>query len=169
MKIAFIASYPPRECGIGTFTRNLYHSLTDNKGEGSPSNTGVVIAMKDTEEDYDYPDEVKFEIAQEQQGEYIEAAKFINISGADICVLEHEFGIYGGQNGVYILPLLHRLEIPLIVTLHTVLKTPSYNEKAILSEICKMAEKVIVMSNKAVEFLTDIYSIPAEKIEIIEQ
>jgi glycosyltransferase involved in cell wall biosynthesis len=168
MKIAFIASYPPRECGIGTFTRNLYHSLTDNKGEGSPSNTGVVIAMKDTEEDYDYPDEVKFEIAQEQQGEYIEAAKFINISGADICVLEHEFGIYGGQNGVYILPLLHRLEIPLIVTLHTVLKTPSYNEKAILSEICKMAEKVIVMSNKAVEFLTDIYAIPAEKIEIIE-
>ena len=120
MKIAFIASYPPRECGIGTFTRNLYRSLTNNKGEGEPTNTGLVIAMNDTEEEYDYPEEVKFEIAQEQQGDCIEAAKFINISGADICVLQHEYGIYGGQNGVYILPLLHRLEIPLIVTLHTV-------------------------------------------------
>ncbi|WP_234406872.1 glycosyltransferase family 4 protein [Prolixibacter bellariivorans] len=82
--------------------------------------------------------------------------------------MEHEFGIFGGQSGVYILPLLHRLEVPLIVTLHTILKTPSYNEKAILREICKMAQKIVVMSHKATEFLTSIYDVPKEKIALIE-
>ncbi len=167
MKIAFIATYPPRECGIGTFTRNLFNSVTACQDDGT-QNLGMVVAMNDTDEAYDYPPEVKFSIRQEQQGDYIEAAKVINFSGADICIMEHEYGIYGGQNGVYILPLLHRLEVPLIVTLHTVLKTPSYNEKAILTEICKMAEKVVVMSNKAVEFLTTIYNVPESKISLIE-
>lgn len=82
--------------------------------------------------------------------------------------MEHEFGIFGGQSGVYILPLLHRLEIPLIVTLHTVLKNPSYNEKAILQEICRMAHKIVVMSHKAIKFLTEIYQVPDEKITLIE-
>ena len=74
----------------------------------------------------------------------------------------------GGQNGVYILPLLHRLEIPLVVTLHTILKTPTYNEKAVLQEIGKMAQKIVVMSQKAIEFLVDIYDVPREKIALIE-
>jgi glycosyltransferase involved in cell wall biosynthesis len=164
MKITYIGTYPPRECGIGTFTQDLFKAMIDKDWQ----HEGIVIAMDDQEESYDYPEEVKFKIRQEQQGDYIEAAKFINLSGADICILEHEFGIFGGQNGVYILPLLHRLEIPLIVTLHTVLKTPSYNEKAILSEICKMATKIVVMSHKAVNFLTSIYNISPEKIEFIE-
>src|SRR5882757_9467771 len=128
MKIAFIGSYPPRECGIGTFTQNLFKAMTSHKEDTGELHEAVVIAMDDQEESYDYPEEVQFTIQQEQQGDYIEAARFINLSGADVCVLEHEFGIFGGQNGVYILPLLHRLEIPLIVTLHTVLKSPSYNE-----------------------------------------
>ena len=98
----------------------------------------------------------------------MQAAKYINLSGADLCVLEHEFGIFGGQNGVYILPLLHRLEVPLIVTLHTILKSPSYNEKAVLQEICKMASQIVVMSHKAIEFLVSIYDLPQEKIAFID-
>ncbi|MCX6325999.1 MAG: glycosyltransferase, partial [Bacteroidia bacterium] len=78
------------------------------------------------------------------------------------------FGIFGGQNGVYILSLLHRLEIPLVVTLHTIIKTPSYNEKAVLVEICKMANKIVVMSHKAIEFLTTIYNVDKRKIVYIE-
>jgi glycosyltransferase involved in cell wall biosynthesis len=163
MKIAFIGTYVPRECGIGTFTRDLYLSMT-----GSGKNEGIVVAMDDREDSYDYPPEVKLTIQQQQQVDYIEASRFINLCGADICVLEHEFGIFGGQSGVFILPLLHRLEIPLIVTLHTVLKNPSYNEKAILVEICKMAAKVVVMSHKAVEFLTEIYNVPLSSISLIE-
>ena len=117
---------------------------------------------------YEYPEEVKLTIKQEYQEDYLKAVKFINLSGADLCILEHEFGIFGGQSGVYILPLLHRLEVPLIVTLHTILKAPSYNEKAILKEICKMAHKIVVMNRKAIEFLTSIYNVPKEKIVLIE-
>src|SRR5688572_22838054 len=149
MKIAFIATYPPRECGIGTFTQNLFSAMTNRGKDLRKQHEGVVIAMDDQQESYDYSDDVQLTIRQEQQGDYIEAARFINLSGADVCILEHEFGIFGGQNGVFILPLLHRLEIPLIVTLHTVLKTPSYNQKAIMVEISKMAARLVVMTQKA--------------------
>ncbi|MDP2422730.1 MAG: glycosyltransferase family 4 protein, partial [Bacteroidales bacterium] len=132
------------------------------------SREGFIIAMNDHELTYDYPDEVKLTIRQEHQRDYLSAVKFINLSGADLCILEHEFGIFGGQNGVYILPLLHRLEIPLIVTLHTIVKAPSYTEKAVLQEICKMAHKVVVMSHKAIKFLTSIYNVDKGKIVFIE-
>jgi glycosyltransferase involved in cell wall biosynthesis len=168
MKIAFIGTYPPRECGIGTFTQNLFSAMTNRGKDSRKQHEGIVIAMDDQEDSYDYSDDVQLTIRQEQQGDYMEAARFINLSGADACILEHEFGIFGGQGGVYILPLLHRLEIPLIVTLHTVLKNPSYNEKAILTEICKMAARIVVMTHKAVEFLTDIYGVPAARIKLIE-
>jgi glycosyltransferase involved in cell wall biosynthesis len=167
MKIAFIGTYPPRECGIGTFTNNKFMAMVDTDDNGGESHEGMVIAVSDHENNYDYPEEVSFTIRQNQQTDYIEAAGFINRSGADICILEHEFGIYGGQGGIYILPLLHRLEIPFMAVFHTVLKTPSYNEKAILTEISKMAARTVVMTQKAKEFLLDIYHVPKEKIKVI--
>jgi glycosyltransferase involved in cell wall biosynthesis len=168
MKIAFIGTYPPRECGIGTFTNNLLDSVLYTRKAEKGNFEAFVVAVDDHNLTYDYPPEVKLKISQENQQDYLKAAKYINLSGADICVLQHEFGIYGGQNGVYILPLLHRLEIPLVVTLHTILKTPTYNEKAVLQEIGKMAQKIVVMSLKAIEFLVDIYDVPREKIALIE-
>jgi glycosyltransferase involved in cell wall biosynthesis len=175
MKFAYIGTYPPRECGIGTFTMNLFNSMVMNPASRQAGNKtvkdsseGFIIAMNDHEQTYDYPEEVLLTIRQEHQRDYLSAVKFINLSGADLCILEHEFGIFGGQNGIYILPLLHRLEIPLIVTLHTIIKTPSYNEKAVLVEICKMANKIIVMSHKAIEFLTTIYNVDKKKIVYIE-
>ena len=168
MKIAYIATYPPRECGIGTFTNNLFKSMLARNGIKEQKHEGFVVAINDNDLSYKYPEEVKLTIRQNHQEDYLKAVKYINLSGADICVLEHEFGIFGGQSGVYILPLLHRLEIPIIVTLHTILKAPSYNERAILQEICKMATKIVVMSHKAVEFLTSIYDVPQDKIALIE-
>jgi glycosyltransferase involved in cell wall biosynthesis len=168
MKLAYIATYPPRECGIGTFTKNLFDSMLRNDESRDNGHEGFVIAMNDNNLTYEYPVEVKLTIRQERQEDYLQAVKFINLSGADLCVLEHEFGIFGGQSGVYILPLLHRLEVPLIVTLHTILKSPSYNEKAVLQEICKMAHKIVVMSHKAIEFLIEIYGVPKEKIVFIQ-
>ena len=168
MKIVYIGTYPPRECGIGTFTMNLYKSMLINNDASETKVEGFIVAMNDQEQTYNYPEEVKLVIRQEHQRDYLEAVKFINLSGADICVLEHEFGIYGGQNGIYILPLLHRLEIPLIVTLHTIVKSPTYTEKAVLQELCKMAHKVVVMSHKAIEFLTGIYNVDKDKIVYIE-
>lgn len=168
MKLAYIATYPPRECGIGTFTNNLFKSMLNGNAMQNGENEGFVVALNDNELEYKYPEEVKAIIRQDYQEDYLKAVKYINLSGADVCVLQHEFGIFGGQSGVYILPLLHRLEIPLIVTLHTILKTPSYNEKAVLKEICKMATGIVVMSQKAIEFLTTIYDVPKEKIALIE-
>jgi len=168
MKIAYIATYPPRECGIGTFTNNLLKSMLGGNAGPSVENEGFVVALNDNDLTYKYPEEVKVTIRQDYQEDYLKAVKYINLSGADVCILQHEFGIFGGQSGVYILPLLHRLEIPLIVTLHTILKSPSYNEKAVLKEICKMAQKIVVMSHKAVNFLVDIYDVPKEKIALIE-
>ncbi|MDR7127760.1 glycosyltransferase involved in cell wall biosynthesis [Algoriphagus sp. 4150] len=168
MKLAYIGTYPPRECGIGTFTQNLTKSMLGADKLGVQNNEVVVVAMNDSDQKYSYPPEVKLQIRQEQQSDYLEAANFINLSGSDVCIIEHEFGIFGGLSGVYVLPFLHRLDIPCIVTLHTILETPSYNEKAILKEICKMADKVVVMSHKAILFLTTIYDVAQEKIVLIE-
>ena len=168
MKLAFIGTYPPRECGIGTFTNNLFNSMLVNNKSRKYGNEGFVVALNDNDLTYKYPSEVKLTVRQEHQEDYLQAAKYINQSGVDLCILEHEFGIFGGQSGLYILPLLHRLEVPLVVTLHTILKSPSYNEKAILEEICKMASKIVVMSRKAIEFLVSIYNVPAEKVVLIE-
>ncbi len=168
MKIAFIGTYPPRECGIGTFTNHLFKSVLNNNDNSEVENEGFVVALNDMDLTYKYPEEVKLTIRQEHQRDYLKAAKFINLSGSDLCILEHEFGIFGGQSGIYILPLLHKLEVPLIVTLHTILKAPSYTEKAVLQEICKMANKVVVMSHKAIEFLVNIYDVSREKVVYIE-
>lgn len=165
MKIAFIATYPPRECGIGTFTNNLFKSmLFDNNNE----HEGYVIALNNLNSTNKYPKEVELTISQEHHEDYIKAAKYINLSDTDLCILEHEFGIFGGRNGLYILSLLHQLEVSLIVTLHTLLEVPSYDQKIILQEICKRAKKVVVMSHKAVEFLVNIYNVPKDKIALIE-
>jgi len=171
MRIAYISTYPPRECGIATFNQNLVRAVNANfTGEDALTQSGFVVAMNDSEKlkDYEYPEEVKFTIRQDNQKDYIRAANYLNTSNADVCILEHEFGIYGGESGIYILPLINRLEKPLVTVLHTVLREPSFVQKIIMREIADQSSKVIVMSKRAVEFLTDIYEIPADKIQIIE-
>ena len=168
MKIAFIGTYPPRQCGIGTFTQNLVKAIVSNTESKNMSNHAMVIAINENGNRYEYPPEVRYTIRQNHQRDYIEAAKFINYSDAEVCILEHEFGIFGGDDGVYILPLLHRLEVPLIVTFHTVLKDPSYTQRSIVEEIGKKAARIVVMSKRAVDFLADIYHIPREMIMLIE-
>ncbi|NLZ94262.1 MAG: glycosyl transferase, partial [Bacteroidales bacterium] len=150
MKNAYIATYPPRQCGIGTFTQNLFESMVTSTDSDSNKRNSFVVAMDNPNEKLAYPEEVKLTIRQELQEDYLAAAKYINVSGADCCILQHEFGIFGGQDGIYILPLLHELEIPLIVTLHTVMQTPSNNQKEVLQTICGMANRVVVMSYKAI-------------------
>ena len=161
--IACIGNYVPRECGIATFTKNFIDAV-----EKTDEVECYVVAMNDLGQSYSYPEKVKYVIRQNQQRDYLRAVKFINYSAADACVIEHEFGIFGGDSGIYILPLIHRLEIPLIVTLHTVLKKPSYDERAVIHEIGRKAEKMVVMSQRAVDFLTEIYDVPRDKVMLIE-
>src|SRR5476651_135159 len=171
MKVSYISTYPPRECGIATFNQNLMRAIGANYPERrSLLQSGYVVALNDSEniQEYEYPEEVKYVIRQNHQKDYIRAANYINTSTADVCIMEHEFGIYGGESGIYILPLLNRLEKPLISILHTILKEPTYVQRIIIREIAQQSSKIIVMSQRAVEFLTTIYDIPAEKIQIIE-
>lgn len=171
MKIAYISTYPPRECGIATFNHNLMCAINANFPERkSPLNGGFVVALNDSEnlQEYEYPEEVKYTIRQNHQKDYIRAANYINTSNADVCIMEHEFGIYGGESGIYILPLINRLEKPLISILHTILKDPSYVQRIIIREIAEQSSQIVVMSKRAVEFLTTIYEVPEDKITIIE-
>lgn len=166
MKIAFISTFPPRECGLATFNQNLIKALGYNLDDGD----SVVIAMNDSDdhESYRYPDVVKFVIRQNVREDYSAAADFINSSDIDACIVQHEFGIYGGDSGLFVLPFLNQIEKPIISILHTILKSPTYLQKAIIKEVAKKSSKVIVMGKKAIGFLEDIYQIPTEKIQYIE-
>ncbi len=168
MKIAYISTYPPRECGIATFNHNLLKAIGHDPK--SVSADSFVVAMTDSEHlgTYEYPPEVQFIIRQENQKDYTRAADYINNSLTDVCIMEHEFGIYGGESGLYVLPLIARLQKPLVTILHTILKDPSYVQLTIIREIAKYSSKIVVMSRRAVGFLTSIYGIPEDKIKLIE-
>lgn len=170
MRIACISTYPPRECGIATFNNNLICAINSNFGGQNSDHERFVVALNESEDldQYSYPPEVKFIIRQNLQDDYLEAANYINQSGAEACIIEHEFGIFGGESGIYILSLLHELKVPALTVLHTVLKEPSYVQKLITREIAEHSSAIVVMSKRAVSFLSDIYEIPEEKIRLIE-
>jgi glycosyltransferase involved in cell wall biosynthesis len=171
MKLAYISTYSPRECGIATFNYNLIRAINTNfPNSNSVLNHGFVVALNDSDNihQYKYPEEVKFTIRQNHQKDYIRAANFINTSNADVCILEHEFGIFGGECGIFVLPLIHRLHKPLITILHTVLKEPNFLQRVIIQEIARQSAKIVVMSKRAVDFLIHIYNIPKDNIQLIE-
>ncbi|MCX2430403.1 MULTISPECIES: glycosyltransferase [unclassified Pedobacter] len=168
MKIAYISTYPPRECGLATFNYNLINALSINPSY--QADKSFVIAMNESDDlnEHAYPSEVKFIIRQQNQQDYIEAANFINDSDVDTCIIEHEFGIYGGNSGVFLLSLINKLKKPFITILHTVLKEPNFMQQTIIKEIALKSSKIVVMSKKAVLFLTSIYQIPSTSIKLIE-
>lgn len=170
MKIAYISTYPPRECGLATFNQNLIKAVNANLGNQTFAQSSVVVALNQSDDtnEYAYPEEVKFVIRQNLQEDYAEAAQFINKSDVDACILQHEFGIYGGESGLYVLPFINQLEKPLVSILHTVLDSPSFLQKSIIREIAKRSTKIVVMSKKAIGFLINIYQVPKEKIQYIE-
>lgn len=163
--VTFISSYIPRQCGIATFTNDLSESFK-NLGNGIKLKTNVT-ALNDNPEGYKYPSEVKFEIKDKSINDFKEAAYYLNLSDKDIINLQHEFGLYGGEAGSHILYLLENLKKPLVTTLHTVLENPNEDQFKVLKEISEYSSYLVVQSDKAYNMLTDIYSIPANKITVI--
>ena len=161
MKIAYISSYHPRQCGIATFTHDIFSAISFN--DKSPRIEQHIFALTDEGEKYEYPDEVVFSIAQQEEDDYIKAAEYINTNAYDVCMLEHEYGIFGGKSGAFVLSLLDHLHIPLIVNLHTVLETPTVDERSILMRIAHRASKIVVMSQFAIELLSRVYKITETK------
>jgi glycosyltransferase involved in cell wall biosynthesis len=166
MNIAVVGNYLPRKCGIATFTDNFVKSI-DKPLDNSTHQSVLVVALNDPGQEYNYPAIVKKTIHQNVRNEYIEAAKFINDAGCDLCVIQHEFGIFGGESGAFILSLIENLTIPFIVIFHTVLKNPSYHEKAILKHLGLNAAKIVVMNQLAIDILVNIFDLPESKISVI--
>lgn len=168
MKIICLGNYPPRQCGIATFTENLLDSIvTAAKKENTPLEIEV-IAMDNIAESYPYPSIVSQTIQDNNMDSYIQTASYINTSGAEILLVQHEYGIFGGESGVLLISLLRRVTIPIVTTLHTVLQNPGFHQKEILKKIAELSSHIVIMNRIAIGFLTDIYDVPKEKIIRIE-
>ena len=161
--VALLGSYVPRQCGIATFTKDLRDALAGHIGSGSH-----VIAMDDGHEKYAYPDEVRYQINQQRIGDYVTAAETLNEQQIDACIIQHEYGIFGGRDGAHVLNFAKRLRMPLIATLHTVLTEPSPTQRSTLKELARLCDRVVVMSQRAQDILeSPIWGIPRSKVAYI--
>lgn len=162
-RIAFIGNYLPRQCGIATFTTDLCESIADEYQRTAC----IAIPVNDIEEGYEYPSRVRFELSEKDIESYRRGADFLNINNVDMVSLQHEYGIFGGRAGSYILALLRELRMPVVTTLHTILQTPNPDQRRVLGEIIALSDRVVVMSERGAEFLQSVYDVPEEKIDLI--
>ena len=162
-KIAFVGDYLPRKCGIATFTHDMYASVAGR----FPDAECFVVPVNDRPEGYDYPPEVRFEIDEQDLDSYLRAADFLNFANTDVVCLQHEYGIYGGPAGSHILGLLRDLRMPVVTTLHTVLREPDADQRRVLTQLADLSARVVVMTERARTFLREIYGVPEAKIDLI--
>ena len=162
-RIAVVGNYLPRRCGIATFTTDLCDAIHARYGTIEL----LALPVNDTEEGYSYPARVRFALSQDNLDSYRHAADFLNFSNIDLVCLQHEYGIFGGRAGGHILELLRRLEMPFATTLHTVLRDPNHDERAVMQEIATLSDRLIVMSQQSVDILQEVFNVPIEKIDLI--
>ena len=162
-KVAFLGDYLPRKCGIATFTNDLRGAVAT----AFPDLQCLVVPVNDQPGGYDYPSEVRFEIAEQDLPSYLRAADFLNITDVDAVCVQHEFGIYGGPAGSYVLALLRDLRMPIVITLHTVLRDPNEEQRRVMRDLIQLSTRLVVMSERGREFLQDLYHAPAAKIDVI--
>lgn len=159
--VAFLSTYPSRECGLATFTQDLVRELD----KVSLLNKPKVIAVSNN--DYSYSDRVIMELWQHDRQSYIDTANAINNSNIELLVIEHEYGIFGGEAGEYLLDLVDNLQIPFVTTLHTVLPRPSEKQREILKLLGEKSAKIITMAKNTKPILEKVYDIDPSKIEVI--
>src|ERR1700730_1358523 len=162
-RIAVVGNYLPRRCGIATFTKDLCDALHAEYG----ATELPALPVNDTEEGYNYPVRVRFELSEVNLASYRQAADFLNFSNVDLVCLQHEYGIYGGPAGGYVLELLRHLEMPFATTLHTVLRDPTPDQRAVMEEISTRSDRLIVMSQHSAEILQEVFHVPIDKIDLI--
>jgi len=162
INVAFLSTYPPRECGLATFTQDLINALDKLN---VPIKTSVISVNNNIQ--YSYDDKVVMQIEQNEEQDYSRAAEFINNSDVDILVLEHEYGIFGGEYGKYIIKLFDKIKKPVVSTLHTILPSPLKEQKEILQTIGQKSSKIVAMAGNTESLLENVYNIDKTKIEII--
>ncbi len=162
-RIAVIGNYLPRQCGIATFTTDLCDAIHAEYG----ATELLALPMNDTEEGYSYPARVRFELSEDNLASYRQAADFLNFSNIDLVCLQHEYGIFGGRAGAHILELLRRLNMPFVTTLHTVLRDPDLDQRAVMDEIATLSDRLIVMSQQSADILQETFNVTSDKIDLI--
>lgn len=162
-RIAFLGGYEPRRCGIATFT----HDLCEAVAAAAPGSECFAGAMNDRVEGYKYPPRVRFEVLEKDLDSYRRAADFLNFNNADVLCVQHEFGIFGGPAGSHLLALLKEVRMPVVTTLHTVLREPSAVQRKVMTELVRRSDRVVVMVNRGAEMLREIYGVPESKMDLI--
>lgn len=167
-RVAFLGSYPPRECGIGTFTYDLVNAYDAI----DPSRLSTVVAVNDFGQMYDYDlhdyqGRVRVQIDSDDLDTYVQAADQVNRSRVQVVNLQHEYGLFGGEDGEYILEFMRRLEKPVVVTMHTVIPEPAGNFKEVTQQMLDEASAVVVLANAAVPLILDNYQLPPERLHVI--
>jgi glycosyltransferase involved in cell wall biosynthesis len=162
-KVALIGNSPPRLCGIATFTQDVRTGLERT----FPDLAIDVYAMNDRGAEYQYPSHVVCAIKQDDLADYTRAAHRINASGADVVCVQHEYGIFGGAAGAYLLKLLDRVTAPVVVTLHTVLEQPTPEQRAVIEALARRAATLIVMAEKGRHILRDVHGIADDRIAVV--
>jgi glycosyltransferase involved in cell wall biosynthesis len=162
-RIAVVGNYLPRHCGIATFTTDLCAAISTECGSARL----MALPVNDIEEGYDYPDRVRWSLAQDNVKSYQEAAEFLNFNNIDMVCLQHEYGIFGGPAGSHILHLLRGLKMPVVTTLHTVLREPNPDQMLVMEEIAELSDRLVVMSQLSSQFLQEIFKVPGSKIDMV--
>lgn len=160
--VVFLGTSLPRECGIATFTQDLLDQFAAIQGFNRPR----IIAVNDNES-YSYGEQVIHQIDQHSLPDYLEAADLLNLSDTNLLVIQHEFGIYGGESGEYLLPFVERLNIPYLVVFHTVLTEPSRKQRLIMRKLAETSVRVVTMAQSTVHDLHTIYGIDKDKIAFV--
>ena len=162
-KIAFVGDHLPRKCGIATFTSDLLAAVAT----AHPQSQCFAVSVNDIGDGYEYPEVVRFEIEEQDLSSYLRAADFLNISNVDIVCLQHEFGIFGGPAGGHILALLRELRMPVVITLHTILREPRADQRRVMQELISLSTRLVVMVERGRQMLQEIYQAPPAKIDLI--
>jgi len=151
-----VSTYPPRRCGIATFT----HDLATSTGSRE------IVALHPPEQAAPYPIEVHHRIRRDVPADYVQAAHAIERCVGVVSV-QHEYGIWGGQDGAHVLDFVRALSMPAVATLHTVLQHPTLRQRTILTQLVDSVAATVVMSRSAATLLTSAYGVDARRLEII--
>ncbi len=160
-RVALVSTFVPRECGLATFTDDV---ATAVGGHGIACR---VVALERAGQGFTYDRRVVGTIQEDRLADYTAAADLIHNSGVDIVSVQHEFGIFGGEECDHLSTLLSRLHLPVVTTFHTLLRHPSPAMRRNLRQVAHASSAIVVMNRLAIEILESVYGVPAEKVVVI--